>query len=182
MKLNESVGSIDWKFTMKGKYLKFNTHLHCLISPKMENFTIPSRKCWCLTEDANITPLKNNMEHNHEDLVHRNIRWFVLGLQPFIFGARYYLSQLFEILHLPHPLQHLSGFVLWTSFGSIFNQQKSNNKNGTCRIPTTKIPHGTYPGSSKCVKFVPFHQKNYRKAEIFTDLEDPGMYITNQRR
>lgn len=59
---------------------------------------------WSLVENADawlmmpiLHPWKNNMEHNHEDLVHRNIRWFVLALQPFIFGARYYLSQLFEI-------------------------------------------------------------------------------------
>ena len=31
------------------------------------------------------------------------------------------------------------------------------------------------PGSSKCVKFVPFHHKNLPKGRNFTYLEDPGM-------
>ena len=31
------------------------------------------------------------------------------------------------------------------------------------------------PGSSKCVKFVPFHPKNLPKGRNFTYLEDPGM-------
>ena len=31
------------------------------------------------------------------------------------------------------------------------------------------------PGSSKCVKFLPFHQKNLPKGRIFTYLEDPGI-------
>ena len=33
------------------------------------------------------------------------------------------------------------------------------------------------PGSSKCVKCVPFHQKNLPKGRFFTYLEDPGIYI-----
>ena len=33
------------------------------------------------------------------------------------------------------------------------------------------------PGSSKCVKFVPFHQKNLPKGRNFTYLEDPGIYL-----
>ena len=31
------------------------------------------------------------------------------------------------------------------------------------------------PGSSKCVKFVPFHQKNLPKGTNVTQLEDPGI-------
>ena len=33
------------------------------------------------------------------------------------------------------------------------------------------------PGSSKCVKRVPFHQKKLPKGRNFTYLEDPRMYI-----
>ena len=33
------------------------------------------------------------------------------------------------------------------------------------------------PGSSKCVKFVPFHPKNLPKGRNFTYMEDPGIYI-----
>ena len=33
------------------------------------------------------------------------------------------------------------------------------------------------PGSSKCVKFVPFHPKNIPKGRNFTYLEDPGILI-----
>ena len=32
------------------------------------------------------------------------------------------------------------------------------------------------PGSSKCVKFVPFHPKNQPKGRKFTKLEDPGIF------
>ena len=32
------------------------------------------------------------------------------------------------------------------------------------------------PGSSKCVKCVPFQAKNQPKGRIFTYLEDPGIY------
>lgn len=144
----QRISRVDWLeilCTMKGKHLKFNTHLHCLISPKMENFMIPSRKCWCLTEDANITPLKNSMEHNHEDLVHRNIRWFVLALQPFHFRGQVLSLSAFRNLKSSTSSSASRRLVvvkiLWSY---MFNQQKSNNKNGTCRIPTTKIPHGTY--------------------------------------
>ena len=31
------------------------------------------------------------------------------------------------------------------------------------------------PGSSKCVKFLPFHQKKLPKGRIFTYLEDAGI-------
>ena len=31
------------------------------------------------------------------------------------------------------------------------------------------------PGSSKCVKLIPFHQKNLPKDRNFTYLEDPGI-------
>ena len=33
------------------------------------------------------------------------------------------------------------------------------------------------PGSSKCVKFVPYHPKNLPKNRSFTYMEDPGIYI-----
>ena len=33
------------------------------------------------------------------------------------------------------------------------------------------------PGSSKSVKFVPFHPKNLPKNINFTYMEDPGIYI-----
>ena len=33
----------------------------------------------------------------------------------------------------------------------------------------------TKPGSSKCVKFPPFHQRKLPKGRIFTYLEDPGI-------
>ena len=33
------------------------------------------------------------------------------------------------------------------------------------------------PGSSKCVKFVPFHQQNLPKGRNFTHLEDPGIFM-----
>ena len=33
------------------------------------------------------------------------------------------------------------------------------------------------PGSSKCVKFVPFHPENIPKGRKFTYLEDPGILI-----
>ena len=33
------------------------------------------------------------------------------------------------------------------------------------------------PESSKCVKFVPFHQKKLPKGRNFTYVEDPGIYI-----
>ena len=33
------------------------------------------------------------------------------------------------------------------------------------------------PGSSRCVKIVPFHPKNMPKGRNFTYLEDPGIYI-----
>ena len=33
------------------------------------------------------------------------------------------------------------------------------------------------PGSSKCVKVLPFHQKDLPKRRNFTSLEDPGRYI-----
>ena len=32
------------------------------------------------------------------------------------------------------------------------------------------------PGPSKCVKFMPFHQKNLPKGRNFTYLEDPGIF------
>ena len=33
------------------------------------------------------------------------------------------------------------------------------------------------PGSSNCVKFVPFHPQNLPKGSNFTHLEDPGIYL-----
>ena len=35
------------------------------------------------------------------------------------------------------------------------------------------------PGSSKCVKFVPFHKKKLPKGRIFTYLEDPGITLSH---
>ena len=37
----------------------------------------------------------------------------------------------------------------------------------------------TIPGSSRCVKFVPFHPKNMPKGRHFTYLEDPGMLMAD---
>ena len=33
------------------------------------------------------------------------------------------------------------------------------------------------PGSSKCVKFVPFHEKHIQKGRKFRCLEDPGIHL-----
>ena len=39
--------------------------------------------------------------------------------------------------------------------------------------------HGvSIPGSSRCVKLVPFHRKNLQKGTNFTYLEDPGIVYT----
>ena len=47
------------------------------------------------------------------------------------------------------------------------------------KIPgvSPKMERCYIPGSSKCVKFVPFHPKDLPKGKIFPYLEDPGMHI-----
>ena len=50
-----------------------------------------------------------------------------------------------------------------------------NPKNGGM---DKQVPGYIYiPGSSKCVKCVPFHKRNLPKGRHFTYLEDPGIYI-----
>ena len=44
---------------------------------------------------------------------------------------------------------------------------------------TVDVVYIYMPGSSKCVKFVPFHPKNKPKGRHFTYLEDPGISYTH---
>ena len=50
-----------------------------------------------------------------------------------------------------------------------------------CKLET-EYCYCRIPGSSKCVKFVPFHPKNLPKGRNFTYLEDPGMFIVQNHR
>ena len=45
-------------------------------------------------------------------------------------------------------------------------------------VPLVALYGDVYiPGSSQCVKFVPFHPKNLPKGRFFSYLEDPGINI-----
>ena len=67
-----------------------------------------------------------------------------------------------------------------SSFSSEDTWEKKNTQIGTPHVKIKRKYIYIYiyiPGSSKCVKFVPFHPKNLPKGRNFTYLEDPGIYI-----
>ena len=59
----------------------------------------------------------------------------------------------------------------------IINIIGCNGTNTRCCPNNGKMPYIYIPGSSKCVKFVPFHPKDLPKGRNFTYLEGPGMHI-----
>ena len=184
MKLNESVGSIDWKFYALWRGNTSNsTHICIVWSPPRWKIS------WSLAENADawlkmpiLHPWKNSMKI-----------WF----KGFSF-ANPVIRFSFAALSFSGPgLISLSAFRnLTSSTSSSASRRLVVVKNPleliclTNKNPTTKMAHVVFQQPKyhmahtwifqvcKICAFSP--TKNYQKAEFFTDLEDQGMYITNQ--
>ena len=66
---------------------------------------------------------------------------------------------------------------LWCFLTKFFLSE--NNENGVLSSVERVKNLIPIPGSSKYVRFVPFHQKNVQKGRIFTHLEDSGISNIN---